>query len=231
MGVFSSARAVLSLDCTGTLFRVKGNDVAHHYLSSAQRLAPLWGFSLLNNNNNKNDEEEVDKRLMKAFGESYKQQSKVLPAFGSGFVTSRDWWQKVVSQTFTALLHQPSPTAPSSSSASSSSSSPSPSFQEFERGLRRSREFQEVFGSLFEAFGRQECWEVFPDALQLLQTAQPLRSQKKLQIVLISNFDERLVGSSTSFFFLLSSFFLFVTAYFSLVAWSGFCTWPEGVGG
>jgi len=110
--------------------------------------------------------QQIDERIFfKHFLDAYTAQSKALPAFGAGTQTSsRDWWSFVVKRTFVNVLGEETVNA---------------------------LPYEDLFDDLYRRFSTRECWTAFSDAESLLRTTKS--RNPSLPIVVVSNFDERLV--------------------------------------
>lgn len=102
---------------------------------------------------------DLDPNFEHHFIKSYTAQNKASPNFGCGKEGSYCWWSEVVAQTFTLA------------------------------GISLScKEFELVFDDVYNKFGTQECWAVFPEVTSVLEKVK----QRGIKCVVVSDFDRRL---------------------------------------
>ncbi|CAN0247378.1 unnamed protein product, partial [Ectocarpus sp. 8 AP-2014] len=82
---------VLCLDCTGTIMRIKGS-MPRLYLGVLEDRLGVSEGGL--------PDKVCEQDLLHSFRASLKRRSKELPCFGTGVMSSEDWWAEVVMATF-----------------------------------------------------------------------------------------------------------------------------------
>ncbi|KAJ1636857.1 HAD-like domain-containing protein [Pavlovales sp. CCMP2436] len=165
------APKLITFDATGTLMRLRrpmGNSYRDALISSLSARKLMRGSPLDADELAAFDVEPAAIAL--GFGVAYKAQCAELKCFGSGRISSRDWWSTVVSNTFV------------------------------QAGVRQTvveREMPSVFGALYSDFGSSANWELMDASAGVVQQIARWRAQLpvgELKLGVISNFDDRLPG-------------------------------------
>ncbi|GAB5354428.1 hypothetical protein AAMO2058_000118000 [Amorphochlora amoebiformis] len=129
----------VTFDFTGTLAQVRGKTedhymrVLHDVISSEPTLGPkVWD----------DIEEAIKPNVFPAFVNAYRRHMRELPNFGYGNVSSEQWWEKVIDQTFN------------------------------EAGVSKEVldiVLQRVGHDLYELFKTQSAWELYPEVPDLIR--------------------------------------------------------------
>ncbi|CBN77932.1 haloacid dehalogenase-like hydrolase [Ectocarpus siliculosus] len=188
---------VLCLDCTGTIMRIKGS-MPRLYLGVLEDRLGVSEGGL--------PDKVSEQDLLDSFRASLKRRSKELPCFGTGVMSSEDWWAEVVMATFRGAGVSDETLGISQEGGRGGGGGGG--------GARGGRVFDDVFDRLFhDVFTSTTAWELVPGAEEVLEDLRAWVGEDGGPRALgaVSNFDERLhpllknLGVYDSFDFVLTS--------------------------